>query len=80
MVRVLGNCPSTSFHVFVPSKRGVRNRRATSARLIARTSTSTRISRASDVNGYLQPTAEKLGDKLTFLEQNSQVGRTLVIG
>jgi DMSO/TMAO reductase YedYZ molybdopterin-dependent catalytic subunit len=36
-------------------------------------------SRATDINGVVQPTAEELGDKLTFLEQNSQLGRTLVI-
>ena len=37
-------------------------------------------SRATDVNGYVQPTAEELGDKLTFLEHNAQTARTLVIG
>ena len=37
-------------------------------------------SRATDVNGYVQPTAEELGDKLTFLEHNVQHPRTLVIG
>jgi len=37
-------------------------------------------SRATDANGYVQPTAEELGDKLTFLEHNAQHPRTLVIG
>lgn len=36
-------------------------------------------SRATDVNGNVQPTAQDLESKLTFLEQNSQLGRTLVI-
>jgi DMSO/TMAO reductase YedYZ molybdopterin-dependent catalytic subunit len=37
-------------------------------------------SRATDADGYVQPTAEELGDKLTFLEHNAQHPRTLVIG
>ena len=37
-------------------------------------------SRATDVDGYVQPTAEELGDKLTFLDHNVQHPRTLVIG
>jgi len=37
-------------------------------------------SRVTDANGSVQPTAEELEGKLTFLEQNSQVPRTLVIG
>jgi DMSO/TMAO reductase YedYZ molybdopterin-dependent catalytic subunit len=36
-------------------------------------------SRATDVNGNVQPTAEELDDKLTFLEHNVQLPRTLVI-
>jgi hypothetical protein len=36
-------------------------------------------SRATDVNGNVQPTAEELETKLTFLEQNSQLPRPLVI-
>ena len=37
-------------------------------------------SRATDANGYVQPTAEDLEElKLTFLEQNNQHPRTLVI-
>ena len=37
-------------------------------------------SRATDANGYVQPTAEDLDElKLTFLEQNNQHPRTLVI-
>jgi hypothetical protein len=31
------------------------------------------------VNGNVQPTAEELETKLTFLEQNSQLPRPLVI-
>ena len=30
------------------------------------------VSRATDVNGTVQPTREDLGDKKTFLEDNSQ--------
>ncbi len=37
-------------------------------------------SRATDIDGYVQPTAEELGTKLTFLEHNAQSPRTLVIG
>ena len=37
-------------------------------------------SRATDVNGYVQPTAEDLNEvKQTFLEQNNQHPRTLII-
>ena len=36
-------------------------------------------SRATDVNGYVQPTAEELEVKQTFLEHNAQHPRTLVI-
>jgi DMSO/TMAO reductase YedYZ molybdopterin-dependent catalytic subunit len=36
-------------------------------------------SRATDVNGNVQPTAEDLESKMTFLEQNSQLPRTLTI-
>ena len=36
-------------------------------------------SRATDINGNVQPTAEELETKLTFLEHNLQLGRTLVI-
>jgi DMSO/TMAO reductase YedYZ molybdopterin-dependent catalytic subunit len=36
-------------------------------------------SRATDANGNVQPTAEELESKLTFLEHNAQLGRTLVI-
>lgn len=36
-------------------------------------------SRATDVEGNVQPTAEELDDKLTFLEHNLQLPRTLVI-
>ena len=36
-------------------------------------------SRATDVNGNVQPTAEDLDVKLTFLEHNAQLPRTLVI-
>jgi hypothetical protein len=37
-------------------------------------------SRATDVNGDVQPTAEELETKLTFLEHNAQLPRTLVVG
>jgi DMSO/TMAO reductase YedYZ molybdopterin-dependent catalytic subunit len=37
-------------------------------------------SRATDENGNVQPTAEELENKLTFLEDNPQLARTLVIG
>ncbi|MBM4184130.1 MAG: hypothetical protein FJ207_07855 [Gemmatimonadetes bacterium] len=36
-------------------------------------------SRATDVNGNVQPTAQELESKLTFLETNSQLARPLVI-
>ncbi|MEX2049470.1 MAG: molybdopterin-dependent oxidoreductase [Gemmatimonadota bacterium] len=36
-------------------------------------------SRVTDVNGNVQPTAEDLESKMTFLEQNSQLARTLTI-
>ena len=36
-------------------------------------------SRATDVDGNVQPTAEELETKLTFLEHNAQLPRTLVI-
>ena len=36
-------------------------------------------SRAADANGYRQPTAEELEVKQTFLEQNNQHPRTLII-
>ncbi len=36
-------------------------------------------SRATDINGNVQPTAEELETKLTFLEHNPQLARTLVI-
>ena len=37
-------------------------------------------SRVTDVKGNVQPTAEELEPKLTFLEANAQLPRTLVIG
>ena len=36
-------------------------------------------SRVTDANGEVQPTAEELGSKLTFLEANAQHPRTLII-
>ncbi len=36
-------------------------------------------SRATQTNGYVQPTAEELEVKHTFLEQNSQLGRTVIL-
>ena len=36
-------------------------------------------SRATQTNGYVQPTAEELEVKHTFLEQNAQLGRTVVL-
>jgi DMSO/TMAO reductase YedYZ molybdopterin-dependent catalytic subunit len=36
-------------------------------------------SRATDINGNVQPTAEELETKLTFLEHNLQLPRTLII-
>ena len=38
------------------------------------------VSRATDVNGDVQPTREELRDKKTFLEDNSQHPRTVWIG
>jgi hypothetical protein len=35
-------------------------------------------SRATDANGYVQPTAEELEVKQTFLEHNAQHPRTLI--
>jgi DMSO/TMAO reductase YedYZ molybdopterin-dependent catalytic subunit len=40
----------------------------------------TLVSRATDANGVVQPTAEGLGRKKTFLEDNSQHPRTVMIG
>ncbi len=37
------------------------------------------VSRATDVNGNVQPTAEELGDKLTFLEAHEQFPRNVII-
>jgi len=39
----------------------------------------TLVSRATDVNGKVQPTAEDLADKKSFLEDNSQAPRKIVI-
>lgn len=39
----------------------------------------TLVSRATDVNGRVQPTAEDLANKKTFLEDNSQHPRTIVV-
>ena len=36
-------------------------------------------SRATDANGVVQPTAEELEVKHTFLEQNNQLPRTVII-
>jgi hypothetical protein len=36
-------------------------------------------SRVTDVNGNVQPTAQELESKLTFLETNSQLARQLVV-
>ena len=36
-------------------------------------------SRVTDIEGNVQPTAEELETKLTFLEHNLQLPRTLVI-
>ena len=36
-------------------------------------------SRATDPSGYVQPTSEELEVKKTFLEQNNQHPRTLII-
>ena len=40
----------------------------------------TLVSRVTDANGKVQPTAEEIEVKKTFLEDNSQFPRTLVIG
>ena len=40
----------------------------------------TLVSRATDTNGEVQPTAEALENKKTFLEDNAQYSRTIVIG
>jgi DMSO/TMAO reductase YedYZ molybdopterin-dependent catalytic subunit len=40
----------------------------------------TLVSRASDASGVVQPTAEELGRKKTFLEDNSQHPRKVMIG
>ena len=37
------------------------------------------VSRATDVNGVVQPTAAELRDKKTFLEDNSQFPRKIMI-
>ncbi len=37
------------------------------------------VSRVTDVNGNVQPTAEELGDKLTFLEAHEQFPRNVII-
>ena len=37
------------------------------------------VSRATDVNGTVQPTSDDLADKKTFLENNSQHSRTVMI-
>ena len=39
----------------------------------------TLVSRVTDVNGNVQPTLEELANKQTFLEQNSQTPRTVMI-
>jgi hypothetical protein len=39
----------------------------------------TLVSRATDVNGEVQPTAEELENKKTFLEDNSQYPRTILL-
>ena len=39
----------------------------------------TLVSRATDVNGYVQPTEEELATKRTFLEQHSQLPRTVMV-
>jgi hypothetical protein len=39
----------------------------------------TLVSRATDVNGVVQPTAEDLESKKTFLEDNSQFPRKVMI-
>ena len=37
------------------------------------------VSRATDANGYVQPTAEELENKMTFLESHEQFPRTVII-
>ena len=39
----------------------------------------TLVSRVTDVNGKIQPTAEELESKKTFLEDNSQYPRKVMI-
>ena len=39
----------------------------------------TLISRVTDINGKVQPTAEDLANKKTFLEDNSQTPRKITI-
>ena len=39
----------------------------------------TLVSRATDVNGRVQPTADDLKEKKSFLEENSQVPRKVMI-
>ena len=39
----------------------------------------TLVSRATDVNGVVQPTAEELARKKTFLEDNSQFPRKVLV-
>jgi hypothetical protein len=38
------------------------------------------VSRATDANGVVQPTAAELENKKSFLEDNSQFPRKLTIG
>lgn len=40
----------------------------------------TLVSRVTDAEGHVQPTLEELGTKRTFLEQNSQSPRTVMVG
>jgi hypothetical protein len=40
----------------------------------------TLVSRVTDASGMVQPTAEELGRKKTFLEDNSQHPRKVMIG
>jgi hypothetical protein len=37
-------------------------------------------SRVTDVDGNVQPTAEELEVKQTFLERNAQMSRTVMVG
>jgi hypothetical protein len=39
----------------------------------------TLVSRATDIRGQVQPTAEDLSNKKTFLEENSQTPRRVTI-